>query len=164
MLPKPDISLVLTSVHEALKLTHREWLLPGAPVGLSIALHGACLLALTGYDTARPEDLAHPTDSARFAPLQLLMRRVRSAEYLQAPELLNVSRGELRALDDLRTWRNGVVHAHQIDVPEEAEMCLSVAVRIIRYLVLDHPSFSAAGQGVVLTLIDHELAALSPRD
>ena len=81
------IAASLDSVHESLRMVQRELSGVGedgarwrwAAVGMVIALQGALVAALSGYETALDADVEDPSGSERFAPVSLLLRRARSA-------------------------------------------------------------------------------------
>jgi len=94
MAPRERIGPALAAVLEGLKLARRE--LAGAetdpprrrwvPVALVSALQAGLVAALSGYESAREGDVTDPSQPDRIAPVALLLRRARSAEYLNPPE------------------------------------------------------------------------------
>ncbi len=93
------IAASLDSVDEALRMARREvagvdadaarwhWV----SVGLVIALQGALVAALSGYETAADADVVDPSSPERFAPVTLLLRRARSTDFLNAPERVEIT-------------------------------------------------------------------------
>jgi hypothetical protein len=152
-------------------------------VGLVIALQGACVSALTGYETAEPGDVLDPASAkklaqwearetglargprpaGRLAAVETLLRRVSSPEYLVDPERLDITR---RRLDDalkLVEMRNAVVHfTGRGDIAESGEMRAPVtaACDIIGHLVHDRPAFDPAPHGRDLARISRDVEAI----
>lgn len=176
--PQARITEALTAALEALKLARREaeggasdparrrW----TALGLVSALQAALVAALSGYDTAREEavrDLSHPD---RIAPVAMLLRRARSAEYLNQPERLELTGSRQRALERLMAVRNAAVHALRVETPETFADDALAAVDLIAHLVLEAPAFDPAAARLQTVLIADELKALraalaqSPRD
>ncbi|MFN3609182.1 MAG: hypothetical protein ACK4Y9_08970, partial [Hyphomonas sp.] len=107
--PGIRIGDALEAALEALRLAGRE--LVGTQtqperwrwvaLGLVSALQAALVAALSAYASARPEDVANPPQPGRIAPVGLLLRRARSSEYLNAPERLDLTGAQVRAVEDL---------------------------------------------------------------
>ncbi len=152
-------------------------------VGMVIALQGACVCALSAYDTAQPEDVLDPASAAklaewgaraadgslgpepaaRIAPVSLLLRRVSGAEYLAGPERLTLSRARLRDALALVEARNGVVHFTPGAPPLEGTNLagpLSAALEIVRHLLIEAPAFDPAAHPDRLAAIAANLVAI----
>lgn len=162
------IAASLDSVHEALRLARRE--LSGVDedtarwrwvsVGLVIALQGALVAALSGYETAADADVIDPTHPERYAPVTLLLRRARSTDYLNAPERVEMTGSTLHQIERLIAYRNAVVHGLGAgDAEGVAKGCRKV-LGIVRHLVLSHPAFDASPHHLVCTLISDEIAGI----
>lgn len=166
---------------------------PGAwrwvAVGLVIALQGACVCALSGYETAEPGDVLDPASAkklaqwgareaglargprpaGRLAAVETLLRRVSSRDYLVDPERLDITRRRRDEALKLVEIRNAVVHfTGQGDIADPGEMPAPVtaACEIIRHLVHDRPAFDPAPHGRNLAQISRDIegimAALPP--
>ncbi|PKP80328.1 MAG: hypothetical protein CVT79_15870 [Alphaproteobacteria bacterium HGW-Alphaproteobacteria-18] len=169
--PDPEVRIgdALEAVLEALRLAGRE--LAGADVqperwrwvalGLVSGLQGALVAALSGYASARHEDVANPSQPEQAAPVALLLRRARSSEYLNAPERLDLSGAQLRRLEELVAMRNAAVHGLGFEVPEDPKTLAATAVEVIRHLLLTHPAFEVSRFVLFLSLIGQELSLLS---
>ena len=168
MAPRQRIGPALAAVLEGLKLARRE--LAGSetdpprrrwvPVALVSALQAGLVAALSGYESAGEGDATDPSQPDRFAPIALLLRRARSAEYLNPPELLELPGRAVRDIELVVAARNGALHG-----PETAEnLPVNDAFRsvllILQQVCLDHPSFPVEGHGVMLALIRDEISAL----
>lgn len=166
----PDIRIgdALEAALEALRLAGRE--LAGTQaqperwrwvaLGLVSALQAALVAALSGYASARPGDVANPSQSGQVAPVALLLRRARSSEHLNAPERLDLTGAQVRALEDLTAMRNAAVHGLGFKVPEAPHALASVAVDVIGHLLLTHPAFEVSRFVLFLSLIDQEVSSL----
>ncbi|MDP3458761.1 MAG: hypothetical protein Q8S09_05750 [Hyphomonas sp.] len=162
------VRLALAAALEALKLARREAegaaadpvRLGWAALGIVSALQGALVAALSGYETATTDAVLNPSQPEWIAPVALLLRRVRSGEYLNAPERLELSGRQQRALDRVIDVRNAAVHALSVGIPETFVQDVCIAVRLIEHLVLDAPAFDPAPVRVVSALIADELKAL----
>ncbi|MGE6698489.1 hypothetical protein ACQKH5_12410 [Hyphomonas sp. NPDC076900] len=166
----PDVRIgdALEAALEALRLARRE--LAGTDtqperwrwvaLGLVSALQAALVAALSGYASARPEDVANPSQSDRVAPIALLLRRARSSEHLNPPERLDLTGAQVRGLEELVAMRNAAVHGLGFQVPENPAALARAAVAVIRHLLLTHPAFDMSGFVLFLSLIDRELTAL----
>lgn len=166
--PETRIADALEAALEALRLAVRE--LAGTDtqperwrwvaLGLVSALQAALVAALSGYASARPEDVANPSQSDRVAPITLLLRRARSSEHLNAPERLDLTGAQVRGLEELVAMRNAAVHGLGFALPENPSALARAAVDVIRHLLLTHPAFDVSGFVLFLSLIDRELTAL----
>ena len=115
-------------------------------VGMVIALQGALVAALSGYETAEDADVVDPSSPERYAPVTLLLRRARSTDFLNAPERVEIT--------------NAVVHGLGAgDAEGVAKGCRKV-LGIVRHLVLSHPAFDASPHHLVCTLISDEIAGI----
>ncbi|KCZ91584.1 hypothetical protein [Hyphomonas johnsonii] len=163
------VAASLDAVHEALRLVRRE--LAGADgdparwrwvaVGAVIALQGALVAALSGYETAGDADVADPALPDRVAPIPTLLRRARSSDYLNPPEQLEITASGVRRLERLVAWRNAVVHGGEVgDIKGEVGVGCEEVVRVVRRLLLVHPAFNVSGQGVMCALIADEVAGI----
>lgn len=166
--PETRIADALEAALEALRLAGRE--LGGTDaqperwrwvaLGLVSALQASLVAALSGYASARPEDVATPSQSDRVAPVALLLRRARSSEHLNAPERLDLTGAQVRRLEELVAMRNAAVHGLGFTVPENPAALARTAVDVIRRLLLTHPAFNVSGFVLFLSLIDRELTGL----
>lgn len=166
--PETRIGDALEAALEALRLAGREragvqaqperwrWV----ALGLVSALQAALVAALSGYASARQEDVANPSQPERVAPVGLLLRRARSAEYLNPPERLDLTGSQVRALEALTAMRNAAVHGLGFEVPEAPGLLALTAVEVIRDLLLTHPAFDVSRFVLFLSLIGQELSAL----
>ncbi|KCZ99763.1 hypothetical protein HPO_05230 [Hyphomonas polymorpha PS728] len=166
--PETRIADAIEAALEALRLASREhagtelqperwrWV----ALGLVSALQAALVAALSGYASARHEDVANPSQSDRVAPIALLLRRARSSEHLNAPERLDLTGAQVRGLEELVAMRNAAVHGLGFRVPENPATLARTAVDVIRHLLLTHPAFDMSGFVLFLSLIDRELTAL----
>lgn len=160
----PDIRTAdaLAAALEALRLAQREIEAareePGrwrwVALGLVSALQAALIAALSGYDTARPEDVANPSQPGRVAPIGLLLRRARSSEFLDAPERLDLSGTHIRRLEALIRLRNAAVHGLGFQLPERPGELVSSALSALRHLLVDHAAFNVSRYVPHVTLID----------
>ncbi len=165
------IKASLDAVHEALRMARREaagveadperwrWI----AVGMVIALQGALVAALSGYESADAADVIDPSTPERFAPVALLLRRARSTDYLNSPQRLELTASQVRQIEHVVTYRNGVVHGWGGGGPADDESVMRGCRRIVQvvgHAVLVHPSFDAAGHGVICALIADEVAGL----
>jgi len=157
------VRLALDAAHEALCLARREadggdprWM----ALGIVSALQGALVAALSGYETARVEDVLNPSQANRIAPVALLLRRARSPEFLNPPERVEQTGSQQRALERVIGVRNSAVHALNVHVPGSFAADARIVLGLIARLVLEAPAFDAAPLGVLTALIADELAAL----
>lgn len=148
--PDERVRQALDAAAQALGLAARE--LEGAQgdpgrwrwvaLGLVSALGAGLIAALSGYDTAQLADVTDPADPARAAPLALLIRRARSASWLNDPERLRLSRTRLRQINRLLGLRNAAVHAMAFTPPADAAALIDAVLPVLRQLLLDAPSFN----------------------
>lgn len=168
MSPRARIGPALSAVLEGLKLARRE--LAGseadAPrrrwvsVALVSALQAGLVAALSGYESAGEGDVADPSQPDRIAPVALLLRRARSAEYLNPPELLELPGRVVRDIEQVVTARNSVLHRpDEAKSPPVNEAFRSV-LQVLQQVCLTHPSFPVKEHGVMLALIRDEISAL----
>lgn len=168
--PETRIRDALDAVLEALRLARRE--LAGVrdeperwrwvSLGLVSALQASLIAALSGYATAQPEHVANPSQPGRAAPVALLLRRAKSAEYLSPPERLQLTGAQARDLEALIVMRNAAVHGLGFRVAGHPVHLVHVAAEVIRWLLKTHPAFDVSRFVLILTLIDLELAAIVP--
>jgi hypothetical protein len=149
-------------------------------VGLVIALQGACVCALSGYETAEPGDVLDPASvkkiarwqaseaglargprpAGRLAAVETLLRRVSSPDYLGAPERLEMSRrrqGDALRLVDMR---NSVVHfTGRGQGFDDGELRAPVAAvcEIVSHLLLTAPAFDPAPHTTALGSIARDI-------
>ena len=160
--------LALCAALQALKLARREAdgaaqdpaRLRWAALGIVSALQGALVAALSGYETATIDAVQNPSQPERIAPVAFLLRRARSAEFLNAPELVELSGSRQRALERVIDVRNAAVHALSVEIPETLARDMRVATALIEHLVAQAPAFDPAPVRVVSALIADELKAL----
>nr|WP_321359970.1 hypothetical protein [uncultured Hyphomonas sp.] len=168
MPPRSRIGPALSAVLEGLKLARRE--LAGSeadaprrrwvPVALVSALQAGLVAALSGYESAGEGDVSDPSQPDRIAPVALLLRRARSAEYLNPPELLELPGRVVRDIERVVAARNGVLHRpDEAENPPENEAFRSV-LQVLQQVCLTRPSFPVTGHGVILALIRDEISAL----
>ncbi|MFN4023229.1 MAG: hypothetical protein ACK4MQ_00225 [Hyphomonas sp.] len=158
----------LAAAHSALCLTRRELEAAGeeperwrwVALGLVSALQAALIAALSGYDTARLEDIANPSQPERAAPVALLLRRARSSEHLEPPERLALSAAAVRRLDTLIALRNAAVHGLGFRPPSAPLDLVRTGAGVIRHLLLDAPAFKPDRYGSYLSRIGQELTAI----
>lgn len=129
-------------------------------VGLVIALQGALVAALSGYETAADEDVVDPSSPDRYAPVTLLLRRARSMDYLNAPERVEMTGSTLQQIERLVTYRNAVVHGLGTGDAEGVAKGCRKGLGIVRHLVLSHPAFDASPHHLVRTLISDEISGI----
>ncbi len=158
------IDRALGAVLEGLKLSAREhaasqddparrrWI----AVGLVTALKAALVAALSAYESAVPEDVSDPSAPGRVASVSLLLRRARSAEYLNPPERLELAGSALRAVEDIVAARNEVLHGLG-SLPSPDDAVFSQAAGVIRHLCVTHPAFGRDRREVMLALIGDAL-------
>jgi hypothetical protein len=162
------IAASLDSVHEAVRMARRE--LSGGDedtarwrwvsVVLVIALQGALVAALSGYETAADADVVDPSNTERYAPVTLLLRRARSTDYLNTPERVEMTGSTLNQIERLIAYRNAVVHGLGAgDAEGVAKGCRKV-LGVVRHLVLLHPAFDASPHHLVCTLISDEVSGI----
>lgn len=162
------VRLALEAALEALKLAQREaeaaasdpTRLRWAALGIVSTLQGALVAALSGYETAALEAVLNPSQPERIAPVAFLLRRARSADYLNTPERVVLSGSSQRALERVIDVRNAAVHALTVEIPETFAQDMHVAVRLIEHLVLIAPAFDPAPLRIVSALIADALKAL----
>lgn len=158
----------LGAAHAALRLARRELEAAEAEperwrwvaLGLVSALQAALIAALSGYDTARLEDVANPSQPERAAPVALLLRRARSSELLEPPERLDLNAGAVRRLDMLIALRNAAVHGLAFRPPSAPLDLVRTGAGVIRHLLLDAPAFKPDRFGPHLSRIGQELTAI----
>jgi hypothetical protein len=168
------IAASLDSVHEALRFVHRE--LEGAAtdpqrwrwisVGAVIALQGALVAALSGYETAEMDDVVDPSYPERYAPVTLLLRRARSTDYLNPPERLVLTGAAARRIEQVIAFRNGVVHGTSPDIHGYSESIhgpFRETFSAIQHVLLVHPAFEPGPHGLVTALIADQVAAITRR-
>lgn len=166
--PQARIAEALEAAREALKLARREAegavsdpvRLRWTALGLVSALQAALVAALSGYDTAKEDAVRDPSNPERIAPVATLLRRARSAEYLNAPERVELPGSLQRALDRIMAVRNAAVHALRVETPESFAADARAVAALIGHLVLDAPAFDAAKVRLQSVLIGDELKAL----
>ena len=141
----------LEAVTDALALMEREiaaagW--RGVAIAAGLALEGACVAALSAYDTAELDAILHPDQKAggsdRLAPPQTLLRRVASPTYLDTPDRLALSRAEDRDLAALIVLRNRAAHVGIEPGPTDFGAVLEVLPTLLTalsHLCVDHPAF-----------------------
>lgn len=172
MAPRERIGPALATVLEGLKLARRE--LAGSeadpprrrwvPVALVSALQAGLVVALSGYESAGEGDVTDPSQPDRIAPVALLLRRARSAEYLIPPERLELPGRTVRDIETVAAARNAVLHgilngpgmAGNLPVNDAFHSVLQV----LQQVCLTHPAFAVEGHGVMLALIRDEISAL----
>ena len=158
----------LLAALEGLKLARREVPAIGedaerwrwVSVGLIIALKSAAIAALSGYETAAPEDTADPADPGKVAPLRLLLRRVKSDRHLNPPEQLRATASQINAALRLATYRNTVIHGVAGPPPETAGSDSLCTLMLIRHMLVSHPAFDCRAHAVLCALIRDEVSAL----
>lgn len=166
--PETRIGDALEAALEALRLAGRELAgtaqQPGrwrwVALGMVSALQAALVAALSGYVSARTEDVANPSQPDRVAPVALLLRRARSSEYLNPPERLELTGADLRRLEDLMTMRNAAVHGLGFQVRGDPREVVKPAADVIRHLLMTHPAFAVSRFVLNLSWIDQELARI----
>ena len=168
MAPRDRIGPALETVLEGLKLARRE-LAAGAAdaprrrwvaVGLATALEAGLIAALSGYESAGEGDIADPSQPDRVAPVSLLLRRARSAEYLNPPERLELPGRVLRQIETVVTARNAALHGAGLlaELPEND--AFHSVLQVLQQVCLTHPAFPKERHGVLLALITDEISAL----
>jgi hypothetical protein len=162
------IAASLDSVHESLRMVQREfsgveedrarwrW----AATGLVIALQGALVTALSGYETATNEDVEDPSNPERFAPVALLLRRARSTEYLNAPERVEITGSSVHQIEHLLSYRNMVVHGLRVSEGEGVAKGCKKVLGILQHVLLSHPAFDVSRHHLVCTLISDEISRI----
>lgn len=168
--PDPDTRIgdAIEAALEALRLAGRELAgtadEPGrwrwVALGLVSALQAALVAGLSGYVTARIEDVANPSQTDRVAPVALLLRRARSSEYLNPPERLDLTGAEMRRLEDLMAMRNAAVHGLGFEVRGDPRKAAKAASEAIGHLLVAHPAFDVSRFVLKLSRIDRELSLL----
>jgi hypothetical protein len=129
-------------------------------VGMVIALQGALVAALSGYETAAEEDVVDPSNPERYAPITLLLRRARSTDYLNAPERVEITGAALRQIEQLVTYRNTVVHGLGLEAAEGVAAGCRKVLAVIRHVLHAHPTFDTSGHHLVCALISDEISAI----
>lgn len=135
-------------------------------IAACMALQGALVAALSGYDTADPQAVHHPDNGEggpRVAALQTLLRRAASPDHLHDPERLGGLTGAKRQALELVELRNRAVHVDLGDSPLDLSRVPALLVgvsRLVRHLVLDHPAFPPEAAGGFPQRIDRALARL----
>ncbi len=162
------IAAALDGVLEALRFAAREaagahadparwrWV----ALGLTSALQGALVAALCGYETAQPSDIQNPSQPERLAPVGLLLRRAMSADFLNPPERVELSRSALRRIERVIELRHAAVHALSIDMPADPGADARELAALVRFLLLAHPSFSPEQHAGRLAPIEAALRGL----
>lgn len=101
-------------------------------------------MALSGYETASPEDILKP-GTEQVASLKTLLRRVRSEQYLLPPEKLSASEALVKQALELQEARNQFTHlvpGHRPpDFARLPQLCRSV-LSLMEHLLVTSPSFS----------------------
>ncbi|MEO1028882.1 MAG: hypothetical protein AAFX02_07470 [Pseudomonadota bacterium] len=142
--PKPPIEATLQfCVEQAEALErgpdHWRWL----TIGLVMALQEACVIALTSYESASPEDILKP-GSDQIASLKTLLRRVRSEDYLLPPEKLTASESTVKKALELQAARNIFSHlapgTQRPNFTELAELARAV-LDLLQHFLVQHPAF-----------------------
>lgn len=141
-------------------------------IGAGMALEGACVAALSAYETAEESHLLHPDHRSgqplRIAPPQTLLRRVSSSDYLEDADRLRLGRAQQRQLTELLAVRNRAVHAGleygTTDFRAVAGM-LPALITALRHLCVEQPAFAGArwqgaraGIGAALTRLETALS------
>jgi len=135
-------------------------------IGGCIALQGALVAALSGYDTADPTAVEHPeagSTGPRVAPIQTLLRRATSPGVLADPERLGGLTGARRQALALVELRNRAVHVDLSDHPVDLSpvpVLMGGVIRLVRHLVIEHPAFSEAAGGTLPRRIERALDRL----
>lgn len=131
-------------------------------VGLVKALQASLIVALSGYETARPADILNPSaaQDGAIAPVPLLLRRARSADYLSPPEQLTLYGQQTRHIDTLLTYRNASLHTSPRHVTTPHSAHANTALDIIEHTILHHPTFPTRPHTLNLTLISDHLRTL----
>ena len=171
MAVRDRIGPALAAVHEGLKLARRE--LDGSEadpprrrwvsVALVSALQAGLVAALSGYESAGEGDIADPSQPDKVAPVTVLLRRARSAEYLEPPERLELTGQGVRNIETVITVRNMVLHGTgAVPDPSMNDAYRSVLL-VLQQVCLTHPAFPVRECGVVLALIRDEISALDRR-
>lgn len=168
MVPRERIVPALAAVHEGLKLARRE--LEGSrddpprrrwvAVALVSALQAGLVAALSGYESAGEGDIADPSQPDKVAPVTLLLRRARSAEYLDPPERLELAGRDLRNIETVITARNATLHGLGPAGNDEVNDAFRSVLQVLRQIGLTHPAFPVVDHGVILALIGDEISAL----
>lgn len=161
------IAPALESVLEGLKLARRELAgsqadlprLRWVAVGLISALQAGLVAALSGYESAREEDIADPSQPDRIAPVTLLLRRARSAEYLNPPERTELSGRELKHIEAVIAIRNAALHGLGTVPDSKVYDSFGYVLQLLQHICVLHPAFPKAGHGLHLALIADEIAA-----
>lgn len=129
-------------------------------VGLVIALQGALVAALSGYETAADADVVDPSGPERYAPVTLLLRRARSTDYLNGPERVEMTGSTLHQIERLIAYRNAVVHGLGAGDAEGVALGCQKLLGVVRHLVLSHPAFDASRHHLVCALISDEISGI----
>jgi len=166
------VRAALESAAEALEFTARQaeagawrW----CAIGCCIALQGALVAALSGYETADAAAVEHPDSSAgapRVATIQTLLRRAASPDHLADPERLGGLTGAKRKALALVELRNRAVHVDLSDSPldlSEVPALIAGPLALIHHLVVAHPAFPAEANHKNVTRIAEALASLEAR-
>jgi len=132
-----------------------------------IALQGALVAALSGYETAEEAHVlapGSPGDAPRIAAIPLLLRNCASPACLQAPERLSGFTAARRHALALVEVRNRAVHLSVDGAPlglEDVPAHMAAIDPIIRHLTLVHPSFPAGAAGRSPQAIERALVRLA---
>ena len=130
-------------------------------VGLAAALQGALIAALSGYETAKPEDVMGTGITDHYAPVALLLRRARSSAHLASPERLQVTSADQKALQEVIERRNAALHGSPLEAPQAACDLIPVCLKVLRHLIVEHPAFNSAEHPLVMACLKDELERLS---
>lgn len=109
----------------------RRWV----ALGLTSALQGALVAALSRYETAELDAVLDPSHPDRIAPVALLLRRARSAEYLDLPDRVELSASAMLAIERVIAVRNAAVHAIRSEVPASFAADVRVVTHLLRHLL-----------------------------
>ena len=167
MAPRERIGPALSAVLEGLKLARREFegsasdppRLRWVPVALVSALQAGLVAALSGYESAGEGDVTDPSQPDRTAPVALLLRRARSTEYLNPPELLELPGRAVRDIETVVTARNAVLHGPGTSEIAQVNEAFHSVLQVLQQVCLLHPAFPVERHGVLLALIRDEISA-----
>lgn len=167
-------------VHAAQQAGDLRW----ASVPLCAALDRACVLALSSYETAQAADILDPASArqiavweasdeapivkgprppAKIAPPLLLLRRVRSADYLADPERLHLPMKTSKAIKHLLSWRNRMLHVitdFDAPAPEHLPRAARAACDVLTHLLVTHPAFDAGRFVPEIAMITRQIEAI----
>lgn len=135
-----------------------------AAISTCMALQGALVAALSGYETAQLAHVAHPDEADKVASISTLLRRAASPDYLADPERLSGQNGAKRQALELVELRNQVVHmpldGRAVD-SEAITSALPGTLALMQHLLIDHPAFQASDGEPHTSRIRAALALLS---